>query len=662
MDIYEITGWPDGINNEGVNFLSPANSFQDLENGFVFRQVLQSRLGLGYFSPQLANGSRVLGIFEHIPPAPSVKELLAFDCNFLYKYNTSTGAFDQIPFAGSMAVYAGFNISLKDGYISGTSYPSAPQLNTGLANPKYVNHGNRFIFTGSVITPNANGSAIFAYNGTDIQDFTDTTDNPNYAPPIQGQLVRANYVIRFGDRLDFAVPTIITPVPLETVVFNQGFLYSAARTSDGQGDKFNIAGSGMISAGTSEDCVGCTILGQIIILNFDRSDWTLEITKDVFNPFFIRQVPGVLGTDANFSAISWDDTVKSIGKTGVISTDGRQTLRADNKIPYFTQDTIDQIDFNYTYGGFDRVNNQFLWSYVLSGSDATTQNQVLVYNYKEETWSIFDMRLSVFGQTDLGQNIPWDGIDSSSGNESWAQWDTTEEIWDKIGLGLEVQKTLAGDDLGFIYDINSDYNDYFTNITAITPGTTTILTVNPIGIQPGDMVVVQNVGGMTQLNNFDPSLTVDDPTYISNNINFVAWQVLTTTPTSIELNVDSTNFDSYTSGGSVSLPINFSASTIPFNPYRAQGQRCYISHVEFLIDCTGGFLKVDVFQDEDESPFKENILLFPTSTKQSREWITMTVDNEANFMTFVMKQSSPAVPLRVTSIRIHCQPAGYTSG
>lgn len=635
MEIFEITGWVTGVSKEGVNFLQPADSFQNILNGFIYRQVLQSRQGVGLFAPRLADESRVFGIFEHIPPdAP--KELLVTDENFLYKYNTGTGVFDQIPFAGSMAAYTGFNMGAKDLYISGTSYPTA--TNT-----------NRFVFTGRGITPNGAGSAIFFYNGTDVRDFTSVVDNPNYANPPGGILTVATYVIWFGERLNFIFPTITG------VDYPQGILYSGIRTTSGNGDKFNVAGSGLLQADTPEEITGASILGQVIALNFERSNWTLEKTKDAFNPYFIRKVPSVLGTNANFSAVSWNDTVRSIGKTGVIITDGRQSLRTDNKIPNFTMDEIDQLDFNLTYGGFDRINNQFLWAYKESESDTETQNKVLVNNYEENTWSVNDQRFSVFGQSDLGLNLTWDEIDGSSENPSWNQWDTTEDIWDRIGLGLSVQKTLAGDDLGFIYEINQDFDDYYADIAAITNATSAVLTVAPSAFQIGDRVVVQNVQGMTEINNYDPA---------EDNVDFQPFIVTAATPTSVTINVDSTLFTAATPNtGSLSKVISFSAETIPFNPYRSIGRRCYVSHVEFLIDCNGGNLRIDVYSDEEESPFKENILLLPSSTStKAREWITMTVDNEANFHTFVMKQESPAVQLRLTSMRIHCEPGGLTSG
>lgn len=643
MDVFEITAYETGVSNAGVNYLQPADSFQNIENGFIYRQVLQSRQGVGFFAPRLANNSRIFGIFEHTLP-DSTKELLAIDQNFLYKFNTGSGVFDQIPFAGSLLPgggndYTGFNISSKEFYISGTSYPTK-------------DNSARFIFTGRGINntlPDATpiSSTIFFYNGTNVKCFTNAADNPDYADPPQGALTSATFVLWFNERLNFIIPVIAG------IEYFQGTLYSGIRTTSGNGDKFNVSGSGLFQADTYQIITGATLLGQIMVHNYNRMAFVMEKTRDAFNPYFGRAIPGVLGTNANFSAVSWDDVVVSMGKTGALSTDGRQNLRTDNKIPNFTRDSMDQKEFDLIYGGFDRVNNQFLWSYKTSESDTNTQNSVLVKNYEENSWSVYDQRFSVFGQTDIGLDLVWDDIDETTGNESWAQWDTTEELWDKIGLGEAIQKTLAGDDLGFIYDINQDFDDYFTNISAVAPGATTTLTVTATGILAGDLVTVANVGGMTQINNFD----TDTSEMIGD-----LYTVISATPTSIEINVDSTLYDAYTTGGSISKVISFKAETIPFNPYRPQGMRVYVSHVEFYIDTNGGQLLVDVYADQETTPFRRNILMKPTDINKAAEWISMSVDQEANFLTFVLKQQSPAVQLRLTSMRIHAAPGGMTSG
>lgn len=664
MEIFEITGFQTGVSEAGVNFLQPSDSFQNIENGYIYRQVLQSRKGINEFAPRLTNESRVYGIFEHILPDGDV-QLLVFDANFCNKYNTTTGNFDQVPFGGSLllAGYTGFALTDPSDYISGASYPIAQFKSDNTANPAYTSPGGRFIFSGSGINPSGT-STVFFYDSTSntVKDFTNLTDNPNYAAPTQGDLNRSKYVIWFNGRLNFISPQIAS------VEYKQGVLYSAIRTINGNGDKFNIVTSGLLPAETSEVITGVTILGQVISLNFSRSNWTLEKTQDAFNPYFIRKVPSVLGTNASFSAVSWDDKVKSIGKTGIISTDGRSSERIDNKIPNFTADQIDQINFEYTYGGFDRVNNQFLWSYELSESGFGTQNKVLVNNYEEKTWSVYDLRLTVFGQTDLGINLSWDQIDETAPplgtHDSWSQWDTTEDIWNKIGLGEAVQKTLAGDNLGFVYDINTDFDDYVTNITNITNASEAVLTIDASAFQINDLFVVQSVVGMLDgmgedgINNFDPALE---------NVDFTPYRVLAASPTSITITADTSLLTAYTSGGTVSKVISFYAETIPFNPFRSIGRRCYVSHVEFLIDIDGidnsrGYLKLDVFQDEEEAPYKQNILLIPSDTQQGNQWVSVSINNEANFHTFALKQESPAVQVRITSIRIHCEAGGLTSG
>jgi len=77
----------------------------------------------------------------------------------------------------------------------------------------------------------------------------------------------------------------------------------------------------------------------------------------------------------------------------------------------------------------------------------------------------------------------------------------------------------------------------------------------------------------------------------------------------------------------------------------------------------GARLLVDIYDDEEPDPFKANILCEPDSdSTKSREWISIVVDNEADFHTFVMKQESPSVQVRIISIRIHASPGGLTSG
>jgi hypothetical protein len=616
MDVYEVAGYSTGVDRAGVNFLDPKDAFEILRNGFIYRQVLQSRLGFSQFADRLDDGSRVMGIFENVLP-DSTKDLLVISKEFLYKYNAGTNQFDQIPMAGSAPV-GGFGIVSNEDYVSGTTYLTK----TG---------SQRFVFTGKGM------SDVYFYNGVNIQSFT--LDNPDFQQPAAsiGNLIKATNVIWFGERLNFFIP--VTTV----ATYNQGVLYSGIRDAAGNGDKFNVPGSGMIQCDTYELMKGALILGDIAIMNFQRSNWALEKTRDAFNPYFVRKIPSVLGTDAGFSAVSWNYEVKSAGKTGLITTDGRQSLRFDNKVPYLTSDNIDQGEFELTYGGFDRINGQFLFAYrdTESNLSTVTQDKVLVYNYEESTFAINDQRFSVFGQTDQGQDLVWNDIDETQ-NPSWARMDETEEVWNKIGIEASVQKTLAGDDLGFVYQINTDYDDYFVEITNITQAGSAVVTVDPSAFQIGDRVIFVNVDGMTEINSMIGTITA-------------------AALTSITVNIDSTFFTAYTTGGTVSKLIDFEAEMSPFNPYRAEGRKCYISHIEFLLNTNGGDCFVDIYEDEEEVPFKTALLVSASTTIKAREWITVVVDQESNFLTVVMRNESAGFQTLITSIRFHCSRGAFTS-
>ena len=346
MDIYEITGFKTGVENSGVNFLDPADAFEVIKNGYIYRQELKSRMGFIQFGNQLGNqkfvdlpdGTRVMGIFENVDPAGSgTRELLVITKKYLYSYDTATQLFDQIPMNSAVAI-GNFGIVSDDEYVSGTTYLTKGGL-------------KRFVFTGKGM------SDVYFYDGTDVKRFTNAVDNPDYAAPPEGAVTKATKVHWFGERLNFFVP-VIAGVP-----YQQGCLYSGIRDSTGNGDKFNVSGAGILSADTYELMKGTIILGDMIIMKFQGSDWSLEKTRDAFNPYFIRKIPSVIGTDATFSSVSWNYEAKSLGENGLVTTDGRRSVRFDNKIPYFTRDQFDPKQIELTYGGFARGVSQFMFAY-----------------------------------------------------------------------------------------------------------------------------------------------------------------------------------------------------------------------------------------------------------------------------------------------------------
>jgi len=639
MDIYEIiskgqnAGFVTGLDNSGVNFLDPADAFEVLRNGFIYRQELKSRKGFMQFGNRLGNqktdfpdGTRVMGIFENIDPAgDGTRELLVITTKYLYSYNSVTEIFTQIHFSPRLLTLdptGEFAIASRDEYVSGTTYFAA-------------NGTKRFVFTGKGM------KAVYFYDGTHVKGFTDNAaiigDNTDYKPYNALALTKATKVHWFNGKINFFVPV------LGGSSYHQSVLYSGTRDTTGKGDQFNVVGSGLETVSTYELMKGTHFLGDVIIMEFQKSVWTLTKTSDSNIPYITRKIPSVIGTDATFSLVGWSNEVKSLGSTGLITTDGRKSVRFDNKIPNFTTDEIEQPYIDLTYGGFDRNTGHFMFAYRQSESPLAdeTQDQVLIYNYEESTWAIYDQRFSVFGETYSGKNLAWNQIDETV-EADWARWDTTDEIWNKIGLGEATQKTLAGDDDGYVYRLNVDFDDYAAPITAINQAASAVIAAEA-GFKIGDEVYIRNVVGMTEINEKIATVSA-------------------ATGAAVTVNLNSTDYTAYTSGGFITKIINFEAILAPFNPYRDQGMNCFVSHIEVLINNKAGSVYLDFSEDEEDTPFKKDVQLSPDpDSSKKRQWITAIVDQESNFLNIRIYKKNALQPIIISSIRIHCSPGSITS-
>jgi hypothetical protein len=627
MQVYEITGFRTAIDESGVAFLDPEDAFETILDGYVYRQELKSRRGYTQFANvlgdqvgDLPDGTRVMGIFNDTTPLGE-RETLAVTKKYLYKYDNVVDLWLQVPMAGSVAG-TNFGITSNDGYVSGTSYFTK----TGT---------RRFVFTGREM------NTIYFYDGTDVKSYI--LDNPDFQQPAAsiGNLIRAKYVVWFNGRINFIVPE----TTLQT--YGQGILYSGIRDGTGNGDKFNVPGSGLFNIDSFEFINGQSIMGDVLILNLQASNWVAEKTTDPFNPYFLRRIPSVTGTDASFSAVQWNYEVKSLGQNGLITTDNRQSLRFDNKLPYFTRNDIDQVDIELTYGGFDRETDQFIFSYrdIYASDTDLSQNKTLVYNYKESTFAFNRWYFSVFGEGYQGIDLAWNDIDEVI-NPSWLQMNTTEEIWNRIGIGDRVQKTLAGDDFSRIYQLNSDYDDGFSNITGITNAGNAVITLSDPEFHVGQFVYIDNVAGMTEING-------------------KVGEVLSVAGNTITVNINTTLFGVYTSGGYASAQIRFFAKTSPFNPFRKDGRKVYISHIEFLINSDNqngdAYLHVDINMDYENNIIKSADLFPFVPTQKSKQWLTIVVNQEANFFTLNMSQNSDKAQIVITSIRVHCKEGSITT-
>lgn len=579
---------------------------------------------------------RIMGIFEHIEP-DNDRTLLVVDKDYMYKYNSTNNALEQVPFT-STSIITSFGITSNDEYVSGTTYPDK-------------SFGERFVFTGSGM------SDVYFYDGYGIKRFTITGDNADYVGYNNGSstevLSKAKHVFFYGERINFLVPT------LDGTSHNQGILFSGIRDTGGNGDDFNTPGSGVILLDTQDFISGWAKVNDTIFMNLYKSCWKIEKSRDAFNPYIVSELSTEKGSEVGFSTVGFENKAEAVGKEGIIASDLREVLRVDTKIPYFTRNEIDGDSINLTYGGYDPENYAFLFAYRSNESDesSTTQERVLFHNYEERTYSVFKQRFSCFGYTEIGAELAWNQIDEQI-NSSWLRWDTTEDVWNRIGVESAVKKTLAGDDNGFVFQLNVDFDDFTAKIFGVSKAASAVLSVTEHAFSVGDTVRIQDVEGMEEINTF---YAPDGGTVPPDNSTNKYFTVTATTANTITINEDSQLYTTYAKGGIVSKVIEFSATFNEFNPWRDQGMQCYLKEAEFQIDTNGGSLRIDLFDNSSDDPWRTDVLALPNSTIKNRQYVKISIENVADFHTIRMRQVSAANQVRVTSVRLLAEPAGITN-
>jgi hypothetical protein len=594
----------------------------------------------------------IMGIHEYIR-TPTPRDLIVCDEDFPYIYDGTNNDFDRIPFNGVLGPFTGGSsnfFTFQNWRLhSRGAVPAAAGPLTLL---------DRLFLTNNVDAP-------FVYNGTDMNL---VSAMPEFRQPAEGALNRALHVIAYGERLIWLRPR------LGGQDFAQGVLWGPINDSDGLALDYQATGSGILSAATDSIITGIHFLRDTLIVFFESDVYALELTDDAFRPFRWTKLEDERGVEPTHGATGFLGTVESPGRFGVLGTDGRRTNRVDDRIPFFTREEIDPLLITHVYGEEMERDSQFWWTYPAEDDiDLTTANKVLVKNFEEENYSIYDLSLSTFNRTIQGNNTVWDNLaysfaDSESiptvvddvappaGPNDITVFDhpIAKVTWDEWGYEEERYKMLAGDHHGFIFTVGKSYSDNSVLITpqvstgtlAITTGSSTTIETEFHNFQVNDVVSIANVQGMIQINGLLATITsVPDHS-------------------SIIVNIDSQNFDAWTAGGEITKLIKFEAESVPFNPFRGQGQSCYIGKMDFLVKSGTGEYEIDFFDDRNSDTWTVPQKTFTFSSGDDEgldRWFSIYVDHTADFHRWRIKQDQINEQIAIKSIRIFFRAAGESN-
>jgi hypothetical protein len=364
----------------------------------------------------------------------------------------------------------------------------------------------------------------------------------NFAPPLsqrvysiadtpqaQYYLVGAKMIVPFKDRLLFFGPVIQTSAAnsqiflQDTVIYSQSGTpyYTASFTNTPSATVDNPTSvtttynpilvptsqtatpsayfedstgfGGFISAGISQTINTVSTNEDALIVGFDRSQTKLIYSGNDVVPFNFFIINSEYGAGSTFSTINMDKGVITTGKRGITITSQVETRRIDLDIP-------DQIfEFSNINNGLERVCAQrdFIseWIYFTYVDDKDNSdiyvypNQTLQYNYRDDSWGIFDETYTTYGTFRQQTGDTWANIGLRYA--TWRDWDVPWE--DGISSNLLQPLVIAGNQQGFVIIRNIGTGEgsslYIQNLSNGT------VTCPDHGLNLGDYIVISGVLG-----------------------------------------------------------------------------------------------------------------------------------------------------------------------
>jgi hypothetical protein len=407
----------------------------------------------------------------------------------------------------------------------------------------------------------------------------------NFAPPLskgiysisnlpaaQYYLVGARIILPFKDRLLFFGPVIQSSIAgsqvylQDTIIYSQNgtVYYTASFTGDPSfattiynpilvpiGQTATASAyfedqtgfGGFITAGLDQAITTASPNEDVLIVGFNSTFQTrLIYSGNDIVPFNFFVTNSELGSASTFSAITMDEGVISRGNRGFVITSQVRADRIDLEIP----DEVFEI--NLISNGNERfcaqrdfISEWIYFTYPVNAISYKFPNQTLQYNYRDQSWGIFQECYTTYGSFRALTGYTWATI-----GEKFASWSVWNEPWNAGSSTLLQPKIIGGNQQGFVLlredGTNESVSLYIENIsfpaiiTNITKAAEAVITANNQFIV-GQQVTFSGVVGMTQINNLTETIVA-----------------ATSTQFTISLNTSGAGFSAYISGG-IAIPL-----------------------------------------------------------------------------------------------------------
>nr|CAB4126364.1 hypothetical protein UFOVP88_25 [uncultured Caudovirales phage] len=493
-------------------------------------------------------GLPVMGLEKKETTADSIASLITFDQHYAYRILGSPGTFSELP-SSTPVVWHGSDLN----FFWSTNYYFQ---NTALL--FWVTNFN------NSLTPDP----MYYYNGTTWTAFhplitgSTTVWTCLAMVPYKGRLLLFNTwegitangqgaAVPFVNRMRWNGPSGTDPT---------------LQSTNWRDDVVGFGGHA--DAPTQEQITGVEFIKDVLIVKTERASWKIVYTGNPALPFLWEKVNTELGCESPFSLIPFDSGVLAVANVGITTDSSVNVERIDINIP----NTVFAIDNNnndgYRVQGIrDYVNELVFWSYVDDSDQTTYPDKTLVYNYRNNTWAIFNDSFTCFGYYQNPSPYTWATL-------PYLSWNDWNDSWNSGVEQAFYPQIVGGNQQGFVMLQGTGVqNGSSLALYGITTSSGN-LTIPNHNLKSGQFITFSGcLGTVSYLNGntYQVNTIVD-----LNTITLNQYNAGVITPLIFASN------DTYLGNGLIAIIQNFDIWTKRFSPAYDQGKQVRLGYVDVL--------------------------------------------------------------------------------
>lgn len=247
--------------------------------------------------------------------------------------------------------------------------------------------------------------------------------------------------------------------------------------------------------GLNTPLLTCTSNEDVLIIGSAVGFVRCVYTGNDLNPFEFYFITTELNASSTFSAVDLGSQTFSRGDRGITMTSQRTSDRVD--IPVIDNNMQIQLTGN----GAERITaqrdfiNEWIYlTYKANQNPYVYPTQTLQYNYREDTWGLFDETYTTYGQFRRQTGFTWATIGTVY--PTWESWNVP---WNAGASTLLAPEVIAGNQQGFVI-FRDEGTDESESLIIQDIDANGVITSADHCLNEGDYIVISGMLGITTAN------------------------------------------------------------------------------------------------------------------------------------------------------------------